>query len=82
MGTQRRQMTNKRTLKRWFQDPIKNADKIIESQLEWGADRCEYLAQHSSREDALSLYQEYEEWVNTDDGDDYGYLILEQIAAY
>jgi hypothetical protein len=75
-------MTNKRTLKRWFQDPVKNADKIINSQLEWGADRCEYLSQYSNRGDALALYQEYDEWVNTDDGDQYGFLLLEQIAAY
>jgi hypothetical protein len=75
-------MASKRTLKRWFQDPIKNVDKIINDRLEWGADRCEYLSQHSNREDALALYQEYEEWVNTDDGDPYGYLILEQIATY
>lgn len=75
-------MASQRTLKRWFQDPVKNVDKIINDRLEWGADRCEYLAQHSNRENALALYQEYEEWVNTDDGDPYGFLLLEQIATY
>jgi hypothetical protein len=74
-------MTTQRTLKKWFQDPIKNADKIIENRLEWGADRCEYLVEQGKELDAVALYEEYSEWVNTPDNEDYGYLLLELISA-
>jgi hypothetical protein len=74
-------MTTQRTLRKWFQDPIKNADKIIENRLEWGADRCEYLVKQGNELDAVALYEEYSEWVNTPDHEDYGYLLLEQISA-
>jgi hypothetical protein len=75
-------MTSKRTLKRWFQDPIKNADKIIEDRLDWGASRCEYLSEHTNRDDAYALYKEYEEWVNTEDNETFNVLLLDQIATY
>lgn len=74
-------MTTQRTLRKWFQDPIKNADKIIENRLEWGADRCEYLVEQGNELDAVALYEEYSEWVNTPDHEDYGYLLLELISA-
>ena len=74
-------MVTKRTLKKWFQDPVYYANRIIEDRLDWGAERCEYLVTNGQEQDAVALYEEYNEWVNTPDHEDYGYLLLEYISA-
>ena len=75
-------MTTQRTLKKWFQDPRKNVNKIIEDRLEWTIDRLEMLIDQGDEESARALYEEYSEWTLTEEDDVYGFLILSQLANY
>lgn len=75
-------MTTQRTLKKWFQDPIKNVNKIIEDRLDWTTERLELLIEQGDEESALALYQEYSDWALTEEDDVYGFLILNQLANY
>jgi len=75
-------MTTQRTLKKWFQDPRKNVNKIIEDRLEWTTDRLEMLIDQGDEESARALYEEYSEWSLTEKHDVFCFLILNQLANY
>ena len=75
-------MTTRRTLKKWFQDPRKNVNKIIEDRLAWTIDRLEMLIDQGDEQGARALYEEYSEWTLTEDDDVYGFLILSQLSNY
>jgi hypothetical protein len=73
-------MLSKSKLTKLFREPSKHANEIIQDQLE----RMEVLFnEHVENEDkynALAIYQEYKEWIDAEDGESYGFILLEFIG--
>ena len=75
-------MASKRTLKRWFQDPVKHANDLIQDQLERMEVQFNHHVKTENHANALAVYQEYAEWIDAEEGEKYGFLLIDQIATY
>lgn len=73
-------MLSKNKLAKLFSNPANNANDIIQDQLE----RMEVHFDRHCKDDepgnALAIYQEYAEWIDAEDGERYGFMLLENIS--
>jgi hypothetical protein len=72
-------MFSKNKLAKLFAEPTKHANDLIQDQLE----RMEVQFNDHCKNDnpgaALAIYQEYADWINAEEGDPYGMMLLERI---
>jgi hypothetical protein len=72
-------MSNLSQAKKYFKQPSKYVTQIIEYQLEQVEGKFEQFVE-TNPGNALAIYQEYAEWIEAEEGDDYGYTYLERIS--
>jgi len=74
-------MLSKTKLTKLFREPSKYANDIIEDQLERMEKQFNYHLQSADDENALAIYQEYKEWIDAEEGDTYGFILLERLES-
>lgn len=75
-------MLSKSKLTKLFRDPCNNANDIIQDQLERMECQFDKHLNSDEQRNALAIYQEYQEWIDADEGESYGFLLLENISNY
>jgi len=75
-------MLSKNKLKKFFSNPVYHANDIIQDQLEKMEKVFNHHLETGDELNALAIYQEYKEWVDAEDGETYGFMLLEHIANY
>ena len=73
-------MFNKRKLAKMFAEPTKNANDLIQDQLERMEVQFNYHCKSDNTAAALAIYQEYSEWIDAEEGATYGMMLMERIA--
>jgi len=73
-------MLNQRKLTRFYRNPANHAGDIIQDQLERVEVQFDAHCHHNEPGNALAIYQEYQEWIDSDEGDNNELLLLQRIA--
>lgn len=73
-------MLSKSKLTKLFRDPSKHANDLIQDQLERMEEQFNLHCKNDQPGNALAIYQEYAEWINAEDGETYGFMLLENIS--
>lgn len=72
-------MLSKNKLSKLFANPTNHANDIIQDQLERMEVHFDRHCKKNEPGNALAIYQEYQEWINAEDGERYGFMLLERI---
>ena len=73
-------MFSKTKLTKMFAQPTKYANQIIEDQLERMEVRFDQFLDAKDAGNALAIYQEYSEWIETEEGQPYGFMQLSSLS--
>ena len=73
-------MLSKTKLTKMFAQPTKYANQIIEDQLERMEVRFDQFLDAKDAGNALAIYQEYSEWIETEEGQPYGFMQLSSLS--
>lgn len=72
-------MFSKNKLAKLFAEPTKHANDLIQDQLERMEVQFDRFLDEENHANALALYHEYQEWIEAEEGDRYGMMLLERI---
>lgn len=73
-------MFSKKKLANLFTQPEDNAWQIIEDQLERMEKQFTNLLDADDKMSALAIYQEYQEWIDSPEGEKCDYLYMEKLS--
>lgn len=73
-------MLSNKKLQQFFREPSNHANDLIQDQLERMEVMFDSHCENNDPGKALAIYQEYKEWIDADDGDKYGFMLLEFIG--
>jgi hypothetical protein len=72
-------MFSKNKLSKLFANPTNHTNDIIQDQLERMEVHFNRHCKNNEPGNALAIYQEYQEWIDAEDGERYGMMLLERI---
>lgn len=75
-------MLSQKKLSQFFREPSNHANDLIQDQLERMEQMFNDHCENNDPGNALAIYQEYQEWIDAEDGETYGFMLLEQISNY
>lgn len=73
-------MLSKKKLTQFFREPAQHPNELIQDQLERMEVHFDRHCSENQPGNALAIYQEYQEWIDAEDGERYGFMLLEFIG--
>jgi hypothetical protein len=72
-------MLSKHKLAKLFSNPTEHVNDIIEDQLERMEANFDRHCNNNEHGNAIAIFQEYAEWIKAEDGERYGFMLMERI---